>query len=208
MNTTPNTIESIITACESGVDIVEMDIRFLKDGTPVLSHEPITADNKNTVIMLSDAFECVKNYPQIKVNLDIKSTENLLEVQELAKEKGLIHRIFYTGIYSNFVSAVKKNSPEVSYYLNCNAILPLIKSRSYLNHLVNKTKRFGAVGINLNKAYCSSKLTDIFHENNLLVSVWTVSDISSARKCLSMHPDNITCKNPKDIFSLLPLKSA
>ncbi|MCD7775599.1 MAG: glycerophosphodiester phosphodiesterase [Clostridiales bacterium] len=203
MGTKANTIESIDAGFNSGADVIEIDIRFLKNGVPVLSHNPVSKDRENSVVKLDAAFDCIKNYPEKKVNLDIKSTENLGEVQRLAKEKGVLNQVFFTGIYPNFVNAVRRDAPEISYYLNYNIPNPLMKVKAYLNYLVRKTKRLGAVGLNINKAVCSRELVELFHRSNLLVSVWTITDINGAKKYLSLSPDNITCKNPDEVARLL-----
>lgn len=198
MNTKANTIESIEAGFSAGADIVEVDIRFDSEGIPVLSHDSI--DKSKEYVTLSQAFDYMKNFPDKKMNLDIKSTENMPEIQRLAKEKGVIEQVFFTGITEKFINAAKTGCPEITYYLNLGGKNILTKVPFYINYLVKKTKQLGATGINLSKFNCSKMLIDIFHKNDLSVSVWTITDKKTAKKYIEMLPDNITCKNPDEVL--------
>lgn len=66
-----------------------------------------------------------------------------------------------------------------------------------MTSLVQKVKNSGAVGINLNKDNVSAMLVETFHDNGLLVSVWTVDKKREMQKVVSYLPDNITTRNPK-----------
>ena len=66
-----------------------------------------------------------------------------------------------------------------------------------MTSLVQKVKNSGAVGINLNKDNVSAMLVETFHDNGLLVSVWTVDKKREMQKVVNYLPDNITTRNPK-----------
>ena len=203
MNTKPNSIESISAGFDVGADITEIDIRFTSDGVPVLSHDDVNNKNAKNLVTLSEAFDCIKQYSDRKVNLDIKEQSNMPSIQRLAYEKGVINQLFFTGVFVSFVCGVKMGCPDIPYYLNKN-FLPYLKNiPAYIRYLVYLTKKYGAIGINLNKSCCSEALVNAFHKENLLVSVWTVTDVEGAKKCLSMNVDNITCKNPDEVLALI-----
>ena len=200
MNTPANSIESIIAGFASGADIVEIDIRFDSDLTPVLSHDKV--DSKNSYTTLSQAFDTIRNYPDKKVNLDLKETTNLPEVERLAKEKGVYSQIFFTGVEDEFVEAVRKET-SVPYYLNFGKKTNMAKFESYIKFLIEKTKDAGAIGINMTKENCNPKLVDKFRKEGLLVSVWTITDIENDRIYLDSDVDNITCKNPDEVTAYI-----
>lgn len=202
MNTKANTIDSIEKGFLSGADIVEIDIRFDSSGEPILTHNILSSGEEKKAVKLSEAFDFIRQYPDKKVNLDIKEIKNLNRIQSLAYEKGVINQIFFTGVEEAFVDAVRKNCPDISYYLNCR--IPNIFSFTslYIDKWLKKTTAAGAVGINLTKSNCSKKLIKAFHKKNLLVSVWTITDVNTAEKYLKMQPDNITCKNPHEVIKL------
>ena len=202
MNTEVNTIESIEKGFDAGADIAEIDIRFDSAGEPILTHNTLSLDEEKSAVKLSEAFDFIRQYPDKKVNLDIKETKNLIRIQSLAYEKDVIKQIFFTGVEEAFVDAVRKSCPDISYYLNCR--IPNIFSFTslYIDKWLKKTAAAGAVGINLTKSNCSKKLIRAFHKKKMLVSVWTITDEKTAVKYLKMQPDNITCKNPHEVIKL------
>ena len=199
VDTSDNTLESIDVGVKYGADIIEFDLSFLPDGTPVLSHD----EPKGNEPTLDEAFKKVSEYEDILVNVDVKTVDNLGAVYPLAQKHGIEDRIFYTGIGIDFVDAVKKDSPEVPYYLNMSVDKPIKQTPEYLQSLVDEVKENGAIGINFNKDNATKELVDYFHENGLLVSIWTVNNKAEMHKILFMSPDNITTKQPDKMQEVL-----
>ncbi len=199
IKTADNSLEAIEEGVKYGADIVEFDLNFLSDGTPVLAHDK----PKGNEITLAEAFKKVSEYENIKVNVDVKTVQNLKAVYPLAQEYGIEDRIFYTGISLDFVEAVKKDSPEVPYYLNVSVEKPKKQTPEYLEGLVKTVKESGAVGINFNKDHATKELVDAFRENDLLVSIWTVNKKRKMYKILFLGPDNITTRRPDKLKEIL-----
>lgn len=197
--TSDNSLEAITKGYESGADIVEFDVRFTSDGTPILSHDETDEAN----VTLLDALSLVAKYDDLKVNLDIKTTNNLPAVLNTVKGLSLENRVFYTGIEKNDVAVAKRDTPEIIYYLNTE--VPLFKrtDAKFLNALADEVIACGAVGINMNYKNCTQELVDIFHEKGLLVSVWTVNGKSAMRKILSLGVDNITTRKPSELKAII-----
>ena len=80
---------------------------------------------------------------------------------------------------------------------------PRKQNEEYLRSLVEKVKSCGAVGINFNKDNATEELVDIFYENGLLVSIWTVNDDLDIYRILSYGPDNITTRHPDKLREAL-----
>lgn len=191
MNTKENSLHSIEKGVEFGAEIVEFDVRY-HNGIPVLSHD----EPKGDEVTLEKAFFKVKEYDGVKVNVDIKSVEHIHTIGEAADKAGVKDRIFFTGINDDFVSAVKKNCPDIEYYLNVKVLPGRKQTDEYLNYLVEKVKLCGAIGINFNKKSATKRLVEVFHKNGLLVSIWTVNGYFSIRRIISYGPDNITTRRP------------
>ena len=189
-DTQDNSLESIETAVKYGADTVEFDLQFTSDGEPVLSHDAPKGNN----VTLNEAFKKISTYKNITVNVDVKTTAHLEKVKPLADKYGITERIFYTGIFEENVSAVKNSSPGIPYFLNVK--VNKSKNREYLLSLVKLIKDCGAVGINFNKKSATKELVDIFHENGLLVSIWTAKNKRDIYKILALSPDNITTRRP------------
>jgi glycerophosphoryl diester phosphodiesterase len=104
--TPQNSLVSVDKAFASGADIFEVDIRFDKNGIPVLSHDaPKGGEPK-----LEEVFAKLSKNKNIRCNLDLKCTDNLKEIAVLAKKYDVLDRIFYTGVFEKFVESVKNDT--------------------------------------------------------------------------------------------------
>ncbi len=191
IDTPENSLESIDVGVSLGAKIVEFDVQYY-NGKPVLAHD----EPKGDEVTLEEAFLKVKEYDGLRVNVDIKSVEHLYTVSQVAHKTDVKDRIFFTGIEEKDVDTVKKDCPDIDYYLNVNVLPEGQQTEEYLMSLVSKVKSCGAVGINFNKDNATEKLVDTFHENGLLVSIWTVNDYGNIYEILSYGPDNITTRRP------------
>lgn len=200
MGTKANSLDSIDCGYRSGAGIVEFDLNFNNDGEPVLSHDK----PKGGEVTLEEAFKKISEYEKLKVNVDVKSDLHLEIVKPLAEKCGIVDRIFFTGIHDGFVESARKTG--VMYYLNVKVGKPLFGRKKYYMSLVQKVKEAGAIGINFNKKNATDELVRIFHENGLLVSIWTVDKAKDMNRIIRLSPDNITTRNP-DVLSGIIHKS-
>lgn len=197
--TEDNSLEAIKAGVENGAQIVEFDLYFNDKNEAVLSHD----EPKGGEVTLDEAFKLVAEYENLQVNVDVKKCVQLRTVYTLAQKYGIEKRIFFTGIELENVETVKKECPEVPYYLNYSVKGAKGHTPEYLSELVKIVKESGAVGINFNKDSASKELVDTFHNNGLLVSVWTVNEEEDMFKILYFAPDNITTRNPDVLRELL-----
>ncbi len=203
MDTEDNSLESIKKGIENGATVVEFDLYFTKDGKPVLAHDEPTGGE----VTLEQAFKYVSEFSDIMVNVDIKTCDALQKVYPLAEKYGIENRIFYTGVKDEFVEAVKNDSPQVKYYLNVDVDSKKADDRDYIITLVNKVKNAGAIGINFNYKVATKELVEVFRENGLLVSIWTVNDEYNMYKILGFEPDNITTRQPEKLYKIMEEKT-
>ncbi len=200
--TQDNSLESIKSGFENGADIVEFDLNFNSDGKPVLSHD----EPQGECVTLDEAFSVAAQYSNLKLNVDVKNTENLKAVAELAEKYNLKNRIFFTGITQNDVEALKQQTPEISYYLNMDVDKTQKHNRDYIGSLADTVQNEGAVGINFHYSALSEELVEIFHQRGLLVSVWTVNKKFHMYKVMKLSPDNITTRYPSQIKKIIENK--
>ena len=195
-DTPDNSIEFIRKVLEEHCDIIEMDVTFRPDGTPVIIHSGSPKPTEG--ILLRDAFSLISADPALQMNLDLKSVKNLPAVDELLDRYGLTDRAFYTGVDADWAPVVKENS-KVPYYLNAD-VAPWKRSRSAaLAKLADKIAALGAVGVNTHYANCHPAMVKVFHEKGMPVSVWTVNDEKNAAKYAAMGVDNITSRHPDTV---------
>lgn len=199
MGTEENSVESMRAGVANGATIIEFDVNFTEDGSPVLTHD----EPKGDELGLEVAFEFLAQNKNIKANVDMKSTANMSAVQKLAIEYGVTEQIFFTGINLEDVEAVQKGCPRISYYLNVDVDKAQNTDAEYIKSLVNEVKTSGAIGINLNYKSASSEIVKAFRANMLYVSVWTVDDKLSMYEILSMAPDNITTRKPDKLSEII-----
>lgn len=199
MDTEENSLEAIETGAKNGAQIVEFDLNFNENNEPILSHDAPTGEE----VTLDEAFKKVSEYDNLKVNVDLKSCAALEKIKTTAEQYGVLDRIFFTGVNDEFLEYVKNADLGIPYYLNVNVDSKKRHDAEYIDSLVQKVKDCGAVGINFNKDNASAELVEAFHNNNLLVSIWTVDKKRDMKKILCYSPDNITTRNPKLLNELI-----
>ena len=200
--TADNSLDSIRAGAAAGADIVEIDLHFLPDGTPVLKHDSPKEDEENTLPTLDSAFELLSSL-DVKMNIDVKSTANIPAVVTLAEKHGVTKKIFFTGVDEKFAPEVKCGAPAIPYYLNVKIDKKKNTDPAYLFSLVEKVKNCGAVGINTKYTSCSKELVEAFRNEGLPVSIWTAKTKSQMYRCLSLAPDNVTTRKPSSFRDLI-----
>ncbi len=200
MHTRANSIYSVRAAVEDNADIVELDVTFRQDGTPVIIHSSNPTEKQGE--LLGKALGIVAGHPSCRINLDLKSLVNLGEVDRLVKDYGLFDRVFYTGVFEDWVETVKNNS-EIPYYLNHKITEEEASDAALAQNVADKAKSLGVIGINSHFENASTLFTEVMHKNGLLVSLWTVNEISDMPSVLCACPDNITTKNPHLLVNVI-----
>lgn len=201
--TKDNSLESVAAAVECGADIVEIDVRFLSDGTPVLSHDAVSDSDADSVVKLDAAFAALAQHPQLRMNVDLKSVDFVGNVRTVAEQYGVLDRIFFTGVDRAWAVAVAKADTGIPYYLNIGVNRILANHAQYINRLIALCKELGCVGLNINKTGATKKLSRLLHENGLLLSVWTCTQENEIRRALQCSPDNITSRDPALVVKIL-----
>lgn len=200
LGTKPNTLESIQKALEYGAKVVEFDVTFRPNGTAVILHAAHAKENEG--VLLDDALALVAADKECRINLDIKSTANLAEVDKLVNKHGLFERVFYTGVFADWVETVRSTS-AIPYFLNHNLSSEEIKSKEMLQKVAEKIISLGAIGLNSNLKNANAPATEVMHKNGLLVSLWTANKPSDMAKVIACLPDNLTTKKPHITLDML-----
>ena len=197
----PNTETALIKAIESGADIIEVDVSFRPDNTPVIIHN--ANPSKKQGVLFEKALEIIARHETITVNLDLKSFVNLPVIEELVRKYNLLKRVFFTGVDEKMAGAVKLQCPGIPFYLNASIDADNSKKRAYAVNMTEKLIALGCVGLNCNYMNISRELVEYLHENSLLVSVWTVDKELDMVKILSLSVNNITTRKPDRLKSII-----
>ena len=198
--TKDNSLESITKGAEAGADIVEIDLHFLDDGTPVLSHNK--PDGKTELPTFESALQALCEL-DIRMNIDVKATDNMAEVYSLIKNYNLLEKVFFTGIEEIKVPVINSAAPGIPYFLNVDVDKKKNTDFDYLNSLVEKVRECGAIGINMKFTGCSDELVRFFRSEGLLVSLWTANKKKNMLSCIRLKPDNITTRKPSVLKSII-----
>ena len=191
-----NSIEAMAAGVEAGAQIVEFDLNYTADGTPVLSHD--SPQEGETYVTLAQAFAFLREYPDIQANVDVKNTAYLEKVPVLAAQAGVTEQIFFTGIEEEDVAAVKEKCPGLPYCLNAG-----VSEEDDLNALAEKVAALGAVGLNTYWSNATPELIRVFHKKGMPVSVWTVNEVKTVFRVALYGADNITTRSPDLVCSLI-----
>ena len=191
-----NSVIAMEMGVAAGADIVEFDLNFRADGTPVLAHfDPEESD----CATLADAFAFLAAHPGIKANVDVKSTAFLEKVQPMAQEAGVLKQLFFTGLDENTIPVAAQACPDIPYYLNVK-----VTEDEDFAALAEKAAALGAMGVNLDHRDATPGLVEAMHAKGLLVSLWTIEKAEEAPRTIRLGADNITTIRPVLLRLLLP----
>ena len=109
--TQDDSLMSIEAAIAFGADIAEVDVRFNKKGTLVLAHDEEPDKEYSGHPSLEKAFDIVAGNSRIAINCDIKESETIPAILELAAKKGINReRLVLTGSVSPITL---KENPDI-----------------------------------------------------------------------------------------------
>ncbi len=194
LGTEDNTVESFLAGIACGADIVEVDVRFARDGIPVLSHDPVSADVEASLVRVSEILHLMEQYPQIRVNFDMKEKQGLRLLGEMISEAGMGARAFFTGIGSDAVDLVRTECPALDFLLAVKPDPLRASEPEYLLSLVDEVLACGALGINVNHKLVTEELVRTIHAADKAVYVWTADDEESMRRMIDLGVDSITSR--------------
>lgn len=196
MELADNSLEAMEAGVRAGAQIVEIDLNYSADGTPVLSHD--APNEEESYVTLEEAFGFLNEHTGVLANVDVKNTEFLEKVTLLAAQTGVSDRIFFTGVEEKDVPIVREKCPGIPYYLNVG-----VSEDTDLRALAEKTVDLGAVGINIYYKNASLELIRLFHRQKIPVSVWTVNEAKSVIGLALLGADNITTRRPDFVCSVI-----
>lgn len=199
--TSDNSMEFLVRCMELKVAVLEIDVTFRRDGTPAVIHKELADDDEG--MLLDEAIAYIaKSSDTARVNLDLKSVENLPAVTEILDRYSMRERCFYTGVGENFAEAVRRDG-GLPYYLNYNIDRFKRRNRAALETALSKVKNAGAIGINCHHKSASAQLVKLFHDNGLLVSCWTANTEAVMKRLIKIKPDNITTRYPVKLSGMI-----
>lgn len=193
--TPEDSLEAVRVGIECGADVIEVDLRFLDDGTPVLSHDETKRGKEYA--LFEDALDLVLATTDVQMNVDAKELLGIADVYEMVAEKGGQSRVFLTGISEKHLDVLERECPEFLFWLNFPDERKYYEDAEYVKEYVQMAARRGAIGMNCNLKYTTPEYAAICRECGLKLSVWTAKTEIKLWKAFELEPDNVTTLLPR-----------
>jgi len=202
-NTPDNSLEFLQTCVRLGFEIAEIDVTFRADGTPVLMHA--SAAGEQDGVLFADAVAYIASASDsLRLNLDLKSVENLPAIVKILEENEMLGRCFFTGVKEAWTEKVRTDTDgKVPYYLNYSFAFWKRYSAKCRHEALRRVRDCGAVGINCAHRMASHAMVELFRKNGLLTSFWTVNSERDMRRLIAFAPDNLTSRRPVRLLEIL-----
>ena len=201
--TKDNSLEFIKYALNSKADCLEVDVQKNNKGILVLSHDEADNDAPH----LETAFTMLKEYPDKKMNCDLKQKDLEIEIYKSAKRIGVEKQLIYSGnVNLGLIGKENNQLSQIDIFLNIEILCPEIdelcswdNNKEYLYQELNKaaleTLKYEIKCINMDYHLCSDSFLVFLKENGILCSVWTVNEESEIKHFLERDIYNITTRN-------------
>lgn len=221
---TGNTIPSFERAIEVGVDMIEFDVLWPRDGAPgmparsrsplVVAHDWHDASARPT-LTLGDALDAFTKPPldEVEIDCDLKLVGRESDLVDALRQRNLIERAMVSTMYTESLGAIAAIEPA----LRLGWTFPLVsrawdRSRlarpAVLAALASMRKRFpeetrrrapeiGASAIWLYHQLASAELVEATRELGIELITWTVDDAARVAELRELGVDGICSNDPR-----------
>jgi glycerophosphoryl diester phosphodiesterase len=191
--TGPDSLESVAAGIAAGADVVEVDVRFLPDGTPVLSHDALGGNPGTGLVRLERVVSLLLASPGIALNVDMKEPHAASMgpvVAPLAAE----NRVYATGLAACDIPVFARECPGIPYDVNIPGDAVRFRSARALRELVRESRALGARALCINHRCVSRRLFAVCAGEAFPLHVWTVDDARSMRRMISRGAASVTTR--------------
>lgn len=205
-----NTLAAIQKGIALGVDFIEIDVRRTADGVLVALHDETvnrTTNGKGRVDRLSlrdlKSFDAGKgeHIPTLEevlktaegrtgLMLELKVKEVAQQTVEAVREAGFSAPVIYASFLHDELMDVRSGNPKAS--------LMVLFSR--LPHSpVARAMKYRPSHVGLRHDTATGRLVDAFHDEGLLVFVYTADNLGDIQRALSLGVDGVISNFPERI---------
>jgi glycerophosphoryl diester phosphodiesterase len=201
-----NTLRSFKRAIEMGAEMMELDVRFSRDGHLVIMHDKkvdrttngrglvremtlnelkkLDAGKGEKIPTLEEVFDLGKGTIKFVVELKDRGTEE--KVINLIRDKGLIDDVFLVSFHCDLIKRAKSLEPRIR--------TGLIMLFSF--NTAEKGKECRADAVAPSQYFITSGMVEKVHKNGMFLFTWTVDDPNKAKKLKEMGVDGIVTNKP------------
>lgn len=219
-----NTVESFRRGAELGVDTIELDVLWPRDGAPdmpaseraplVIAHDWQDAASRPR-LTLGDALDAFLEPPldRVEIDCDIKVVGREADIVEALRERGLIERAMVSTMYTESLATIGAIEPGLrlgwtyplvtrawdrSLVLRPAVLAALAVMRVRLPDLARRrVPEIGAAAIWLYHPLASARLVEVTRELEVELICWTVDDAARVAKLRELGVDGICSNDPR-----------
>lgn len=221
---TGNTVPSFARAVAEGVDTVEFDVLWCRDGDPglpaaersplVVAHDWHDAAARPT-LTLADALDAFASPPldRVEIDLDIKLVGREDEIVEALRSRGLVERAMVSTMNTETLTAIGAMEPALrlgwTYPLVTRAwdrkplVRPLVLAalatmrRRFPEVARRRVPELGAAAIWLLHPLATPRLVEVTRELGIELICWTVDDAERVAALREMGVDGVVSNDPR-----------
>jgi len=203
LGTPPNSLTFAEAALEAGADFLEFDLRLSVQGTLVLSHDPVTAED-NSLLGLEEVWRWVSDRGG-GFNLDVKELAVLAPLAKFLQGRaGRSVPTVITGCPISWMSDARRLFPGIPVLLNLEAGPgPQETSADWSGRVVAEARSAGAAGLNANHELVTPALADRARRALVPLFAWTVNCVPDLRRMIALGVSGITTDYPNRSHRIL-----
>ncbi|MGH7807472.1 MAG: glycerophosphodiester phosphodiesterase [Thermodesulfobacteriota bacterium] len=201
-----NTLRSFKRAMEMGAEMMELDVRFSRDGHLVIIHDKkvdrttngrglvremtlrelknLDAGKGEKIPTLEEVFDLGKG--TIRYVLELKDRGVEEEVINLVRDKGLIEDVFIASFHCDLIKRAKSLEPRIR--------TGLIMLFSF--DTAGRGKECSADAVAPSQHFITRGMVERVHKNGMFLFTWTVDSPKKAKKLKDMGVDGIVTNKP------------
>jgi glycerophosphoryl diester phosphodiesterase len=224
-----NTLESFRAAVDVGVDIVEIDVLWTRDGHPriaatertplIVAHDWHDAAAREP-LTLAEALDAFLQPPldRVEVDLDVKLAGREEEIVAALRERGLIERAMVSTMELSTLARIRELEPALrrgwtypkvtrdwasKRWARAPMLAALVAMRRRLPAIAaRELPRLGVEAIWVYHPLVSRRLVEVARAAGAELIAWTVDDLPRMRKLVAAGVDGI-CSNDPRLFARL-----
>lgn len=214
-----NSLAAFRYAFECGADALEVDLRSSRDGVIYCFHDYHLArmtgysgylsrtSSKVVDKLRVESRQHVLHFERfvsefagkIEVVLDIKSPGIESEIIAILGRHAANHKIIYSSFNAKIIARIKLLLPTAQTALIVGPIRNLKMKLDMAAYLIERLQLLRCSAVHLSKLVAKPGLVRRLEQAGFVVAVWTVDDLSSARRLVSSGVDGIISNMPESL---------
>jgi glycerophosphoryl diester phosphodiesterase len=224
-----NTLESFAAAAEAGVDTIELDVLWTRDGHPrlkasertplIVAHDWHDAERREP-LTLTQALDAFTQSPlaEVEIDLDIKLPGREDEIVAAVRERGLLERAMISTMELSTLARIGQLDPGMrrgwtypkvtkDWASKRWAKAPMLGAMAWMRQRLpglaaRELPKMGVEAMWVYHPLVSRQLAKITRLAGVELIAWTVDELPRMRKLLAAGVDGI-CSNDPRLFELL-----